>query len=169
MTPDELQELTAFLAATPQIVGQFTEGLTTADLVLKPSESQFSILENVCHLRDIELEGYTVRINKLLSDADPFLQDLNGAKLALDRNYNAQSLDRALTAFQEARRGNVGRTSEMSPDELNRTGVLEGSGPITLSGLLLKMREHDQGHLDELRNLRNRLLEFNAGRSAGAA
>jgi hypothetical protein len=159
MTPDELQELTAFLAATPQMVGQFAEGLTSADLVLKPSESQFSILENVCHLRDIEIEGYTVRINKLLSDADPFLPDLNGAKLALDRDYNSQSFDHALTAFQEARLENVGRLSEMSSAELNRTGVLEGEGPITLSGLLLKMREHDQDHLAELRNLRNRLLE----------
>jgi hypothetical protein len=46
-----------------------------------PGES-FSALEHVCHVRDIERDGYRVRIRRLLDENDPSLVSLDGDELA---------------------------------------------------------------------------------------
>jgi len=48
----------------------------------KPSLEEFSLLEYVCHLRDLELEGYRVRIERMLREDRPLLPDFDGAKAA---------------------------------------------------------------------------------------
>ena len=46
-----------------------------------PSES-FSAIGQVCHVRDIELDGYHVRIQRTLSEDEPTLESLDGYALA---------------------------------------------------------------------------------------
>src|SRR5436305_15039686 len=86
----EFKTLLDFLAETPQVVRWLSHELTLDELKRKPSDNEFSVLENVCHLRDIEQEGYTVLIDKLLNEDEPVLQDINGAKLAMERAYNSK-------------------------------------------------------------------------------
>src|SRR4051794_41846310 len=82
------QALVEYLAEMPAIVKELSSSLTQEELKRKPPDSEFSVQENVCHLRDIEQEGYTVRIEKLLNEHEPVLPDINGAKIALERDYN---------------------------------------------------------------------------------
>ena len=60
--------------ATEEIV-RLTSGLTDAELRWKDAEGNFSALENICHLRDIEIEGYTARIKRILEENNPSLAD----------------------------------------------------------------------------------------------
>jgi hypothetical protein len=69
-----------FLEETPNKLATLTDGLLLAELCLKFSETEFSALENVCHLRDLELQGYTTRINRMLDETDPGLADFDGAR-----------------------------------------------------------------------------------------
>jgi hypothetical protein len=62
-----------------------------------------SPLETICHLRDIEAEGYTTRINRILIETNPVLGDIDGGRLAVERNYNDQDPDLALHEFTIAR------------------------------------------------------------------
>ena len=159
MTEQELQELKTFLQKTPGTVQQLVVDLANTDLRWKQSEKEFSVLEHVCHLRDIEQEGYTTRIRKLLTETHPFLPDIDGDKLAQERNYNGQQLDVALHAFLIARKQNVRVIRNLSPDRLNHRGMFENFGAITLEGLLLMMREHDEDHLRALNQMRERLSD----------
>jgi hypothetical protein len=158
MTPHEFQELVESLERTPAIIERLVDGLADEDLRWKPSEKAFSVLEQVCHLRDIEQEGYTVRINKLLNEDQPFLPDLDGDKLAVERNYNGQNLDAALAAFRHARRENSRTLSEVALSQLTRSGVFENVGTVSLESLLVMMRDHDQGHIKDLSTLRDQLV-----------
>ena len=63
--------LLEFLLETPNKLATLTDGLLLAELCLQHSEGEFSALENVCHLRDLELQGYTLRIHRLLDETDP--------------------------------------------------------------------------------------------------
>ena len=96
MAQADFGNLAAFLEETPEVVKSLTGNLTAKELRRKPTIEEFSFLEHVCHLRDIEREGYGVRIAKLLSEEQPFLPDIDGDKLAAERNYNSQSFDEAL-------------------------------------------------------------------------
>lgn len=122
-----------------------------------PAGDDWSLLEHLCHLLDIEREGYTRRIGRILSEDRPFLEDLDGDRLYAESDYNSRDWADALRAFLGERRANLERVASLSADELERGGVFEGVGPVTLAGLLRMMREHDEDHLGRLARLCARL------------
>jgi hypothetical protein len=111
-----------------------------------PSET-FSALGQVCHLRDIERDGYHVRIRRMLDEADPSLASLDGYALARQRGYEAADLREALASFREARAATVARLRGLGAAELARTGDFAEYGRLTLRGLVHYLRSHDQQHL----------------------
>lgn len=147
----------ASLAQTPEKVVQLTNGLTDAELRSKDADGAFSVLENVCHLRDIETDGYTERIARILNENRTLLPDINGSRLAIERDYNNQDLESSLQAFAHARGGNIETLQALDEKQINREGTLEGVGTISLGELLRLMREHDEDHIRELRTIRARL------------
>ncbi|MGB9179795.1 MAG: DinB family protein [Pyrinomonadaceae bacterium] len=157
MTQEEFQSVIESLEDTPRIVHQLTNNLQRKAGTWKPSAEEFSVLENVCHLADLEREGYGVRIARLIKEDAPVMQDFDGGRVARERDYNTLDLSEALRDFTRAREEAVGVLKDLSAEQLNRSGTLEGAGEITLARLLLMMREHDESHLKDLRALRERL------------
>ena len=151
------EALLDFLNETPTKLAQLTAGLSAVELCLKNSEAEFSALENICHLRDLELGGYTPRIERMLDEVDPALADFDGARVAAESNYHSQLGNLALQTFRTARRENVETLRSLTEEQLKREGMLAGVGKITLRQLAELMREHDEGHIEDLRVLRQRL------------
>ena len=141
------------LAAMPQTVRELVSGRSADELSRRPQGDFFSLRENVLHLRDIDVEGYEPRILRVLSEEHPFLSDIDGAKLAAERDYNAQPLAPALEAFAASRARSVERLRGLSETELERTAELEGVGRVTLRELLQRWLEHDAGHVKEMEAL----------------
>ena len=83
---DFLGDALAKLSATPVQVAELVYGLSEEQLSWKPSPELFSMRENLWHLRDIDVEGYERRIRLILSEDAPKLSDVNGRKLAKERN-----------------------------------------------------------------------------------
>src|SRR5713101_7258782 len=106
MTDKEFHRIVKSLQKAPETIRQLVSGLPDGGLTSKPSGTEFSILEHICHLRDIEKEGYAVRIEKLLTEVEPFLPDIDGNKLAEERVYNQQDFRAALIEFTLARNNN---------------------------------------------------------------
>ena len=154
MIDGEFQEVVRFLEETPERIRRLAVDLTSEDLKWKPSVNEFSVLEQVCHLRDLEREGYNARIRKLLTEEQPTLPDFDGSRIASESDYNSQDFEAAFQEFALERKENVRVMKMLSPDQLNRSGVLEGVGAITLERLYQLMREHDQSHREELSDLR---------------
>jgi hypothetical protein len=159
VAPQDVENLLTFLEETPEVIRSLTENLPVRKLRLKPAKEEFSLLEHVCHLRDIEREGYCVRIAKLLSEEQPFLADIDGAKLAVERNYNSQIFDEALSAFTRARKNSLQTIRPLPTESLKRIGILQNVGTITLEQLLSMMREHDNEHLRALSDLRSQVTK----------
>lgn len=159
MSSQEFLDLLEYLEETPALVERLTDGFISDELRWKPSAGEFSALEQMCHLRDIEREGYAVRIRKLLAEREPFLPDLDGSRLARERDYNNQDFTPALDEFTRARRDNVQTLRAVSPEELKRSGIFENTGTVSLERLLAMMREHDEAHRRELRALRKQLFK----------
>src|ERR1041385_8376053 len=103
----ELSGIIAFLEETPEAVRRLRDGLVADDLRMRADGGGFSFVETVCHLRDIELEGYGVRIERILGEELPSLPDLNGAALARERRYSEQGFDDGLELFSQARARNL--------------------------------------------------------------
>jgi hypothetical protein len=152
--------LLSFLDETPAKLKIFTSKLASGEMRWSSSPDEFSMLENICHLRDLELQGYSPRIRRILAEPRPSLVDFDGARVAAESNYNSEQLDVAMQAFETARRENVEILRTLIDEQLNRVGTLEGVGSITLTRLAELMREHDEGHLEDLRVLSQRLRQI---------
>lgn len=141
------------LARTPADISLVLSEIPASSVTIKQSQEEFSALEHVCHMRDIEIEGYGFRIQRILNEDNPFLSDIDGSRLAIERDYNRQSLNEAVSAFASARRHNLTLLNNASKGDFEREGELEGVGSVTLSKLVQMMIEHDEGHLEELQRL----------------
>jgi hypothetical protein len=119
-------------------------------------DGEFSLIENVCHLRDIEVEGYALRIRRILNEDLPLLMDIDGGRLAAERDYNQQNANDVLRSFAEAREANAKLLLSLSPAQLRRAGTLAGVGEIQLQQLLIMMRDHDTDHLRQMSAARHR-------------
>ena len=141
------------LARTPERVATLMEGLCESELSRKPAEDVFSLRENVLHLRDIDVEGYEKRIERMFTESHPSLSDIDGALLAIQRDYNCQPLQSALEAFARSRAASIERLKSATESDLDRTAELEGVGTVTLLVLLERWMEHDEGHLGDIEAL----------------
>ena len=152
-TPEAVERLSRM----PGFLRDVAERLPGDQQRRKPSRDEFSLLEHVCHLRDLEREGYRVRIERILREDRPLLPDFDGAKVARERNYLEESLPQALESFGAARAHNLEIVSNLMADQLSRTGVLDPAGEITLGGLLARMCAHDEEHREQITELRKHL------------
>src|SRR5215470_5795814 len=55
-----------------------------------PSEP-FTAIEQICHVRDIEVDGYHARFHRTLHEVNPTLFSIDGAALAKERSYATSS------------------------------------------------------------------------------
>jgi len=155
--PDSFANAAASLGAMPAKLKDIVAAIPQAAWRSKPAGGGFSLVEHVCHLRDIDGDGYRVRLERMLTEERPTLPDLDGDALARARNYLSQDLATALAAFTATRLAIVARLAKLSPEERQRTGLMAGKTEITVDGLVEMMTAHDSEHLDQLSDLRAEL------------
>lgn len=142
-------EALELLAAMPTFVEAAVESVTPDLLRHKPSPGDFSLLEQACHLRDLEREGYLVRVRRMLTEHVPALDGFDGTAVAAARNYPAQDGRAAAHDFAAARRELVTMLSALTPADLAREAQFAGRR-ICLGDLVAMVVEHDRGHRDEI-------------------
>ncbi|HEY4128119.1 MAG TPA: DinB family protein [Gammaproteobacteria bacterium] len=111
-----------------------------------PSE-HLTAIEQLCHVRDVEIDGYQLRFQRTLGEEDPLLPSLDTDGLARDREYYKQDATRVLAEFRDARAKTVEMLKAVSPQHLARKAEFEGYGQTTLKGLVHYLCSHDQQHL----------------------
>lgn len=149
----KIADASTALSVLPELLQARLGDLGDAEIRMRPAGDYFSLLEQVCHLRDIEVEGYSRRLALLLEQDRPGLPDLDGASLARERRYNEQELAPALAAFVVAREANLTRLKTLQQDQLSRSGHLEKVGEVTVARLLELWVAHDREHMQEIESL----------------
>jgi hypothetical protein len=128
-----------------------------------PSEA-FTAVEQVCHVRDIEIDGYQVRFRRTLAESSPLLPSIDSEAVARERDYGRADAARMLAEFRAARRQTVTLLRGLDAAQLDRPAVFEGYGPTSLRGLVHFLCSHDQQHLAGLQWLLGK-LDIAGGRS----
>ncbi|MEJ6004902.1 DinB family protein [Paucibacter sp. AS339] len=121
-----------------------------------PSEA-LTAIEQVCHVRDIEIDGYHVRLRRTLTEVRPSLASIDTDKLAVERAYSKSDANAALATFREARQQTMALIDSLEPEQFDRTAVFEGYGPLSLRSLVHYLCSHDQQHLAGLQWLLGKL------------
>lgn len=149
LSPDLLASLEATPAQLSALFRQVPEGA----LRWEPESwdgipgERFCFSDQICHVRDIEVDGYQVRIRRMLEEEVPDLVSFDSYALALDRKYVDKSPFEALAQFSDARVVTLHSLKKLTSDELARRGSFGEYGQITLEGLARFLCSHDQQHL----------------------
>lgn len=145
-TLDALADFPRLLASHYAAVPDGYAHLTPDDWEGIPSE-RFSPLGQLCHVRDIEIDGYHVRLRRMLEEDRPLLVSLDSDALASERRYDTADAAGVLAEFRTARRRTIDIVSRLTPAQLARTAAFEGYGALTVRGLVHYLCSHDQQHL----------------------
>jgi len=137
--PERLEE---FYAAVPADRAGWTPKSWTGI----PSES-FSAIGQICHVRDIEIDGYHYRLRRALDEHEPFLANIDGYRLERERDYAHADAADVLTKFRAARTQTVELIRGLDAAALDRRAVFEDYGAITVRGLVHLLCSHDRQHL----------------------
>ncbi len=111
-----------------------------------PSE-RLTALEQLCHVRDIEIDGYQVRFKRTLREDRPLLASIDTDALVIQRSYASADAAQALAQFAAARAQTMELLVGLGTEQLERRAEFEGYGPTTLRGLVHYLCSHDQQHL----------------------
>jgi len=145
--------IVADLEQAPEAFARLLAALPPAAWDFKPASwvecpgEHFSIRENLCHLRDLEVEGYQRRFARTRAEQDPDLPSVDGYALAEERRYSATDPHAALAAFRAARAETLGAIRGFSAAELARLARFNTYGPTNLAGLVHYLSSHDRQHL----------------------
>ena len=140
------------LASMPAFVEAALDAASGEEIAFRPGEGEFSLLEQACHLRDLEREGYLVRVRRILAEDAPVLQPFDGAAIARERDYLAQDARAAVREFTQARRSLTALLGQLDAAQWQRTASFEGRS-ITLEELVAMILEHDRGHREEIEGI----------------
>jgi hypothetical protein len=150
---DDMNALIETLDAFPSRVARLVQSCADDRLVQRPAGGGFSIVEQLCHLRDLEREGFAVRIQRIVDEDMPELEEIDGTSLAEARRYQSQSASDALRDWSDARRVTTALLRRHLPDHATRKGIFGGFGVITLAALAEGIAQHDAVHASELEAL----------------
>jgi hypothetical protein len=114
-----------------------------------PSE-RFTAIEQICHVRDIEIEGYQVRFRRTLEESAPFLPSIDSEAVARERDYGREDAREVFGQIHAARAATVAMLRGLVPADFDRPAEFEGYGPVSLRGLVHYLCSHDQQHLSGL-------------------
>jgi hypothetical protein len=149
LLPHDLNSLRSFPAALRDLLS----GIPADVLDWRPASwdgipsEMLTIRQQICHMRDIEADGYTQRFQRLLTEDDPLLESIDGYALVESRQYDRTEIASALDAFETAREKTMQLLDRIDGDRLKRRGTFEGYGPVTMRGLIHFLCSHDQQHL----------------------
>jgi hypothetical protein len=111
-----------------------------------PSEP-FTAIEQVCHVRDIEVEGYHQRFMRTLNEDNPLLPSIDSEAVARERDYGRADTAEVFADFRRARAVTVALLRGLDEGKLDRRATFEGYGPVSLRALVHYLCSHDQQHL----------------------
>jgi hypothetical protein len=143
------------LDAMPEFLAAAIEAATPADLAVQPGAGEFSLVEHACHLRDVEREGYLVRVRRMLAERQPALEPFDGGAIAAARDYPSQDARRAAHDFAAARHELTRLIAPLTAEQL-RLEAAFGDRRVCFADVIAMMVGHDAEHRAEI----ERLMDF---------
>lgn len=141
--------LEAILAATPDAVAEYLEGLGPRG-EKRPAPGKWSAAEIVSHLADCDLV-FGFRLRQTLAEESPTVQPFDQDKWAAQ--YSGISAAQAFEVFSALRKWNLRMIRAALPKAANRTMAHPERGTMTFQTVVETMAGHDLNHLAQLRHL----------------
>ena len=142
------------LACTETALRANLAGLDRADLTTKPAPHEWSIVEVLCHLRDLEAEIFPQRTELIRRNDGSKILGFDEKAWTIERKYAQADPNEALDYFCAARRKNLPLLREISASELEKNAVHSEFGKMSLRVLLADWAGSDLVHTAQIQRIR---------------
>ena len=157
MEEKERQEYLSTLKETPSQLKGALAGVPKKLQQWNPAPGKWSILQIICHMRDMEKEAYLTRYKRILEEDTPSLPDLDGDTLALERGYQELKLGDVVRDWKSARKESLKLLKRVKGGQWQRVGTHEADGPLTMEELLHRHAVgNDRAHLNQILAIKRR-------------
>ena len=146
-TPTDLSALAAF----PEQLKRQVQSLGDAALRFRPALGEWSIVEIVGHLIDIEAL-YSARIRQMLATDNPALAPFDQNETVRQRDYQSKQIGFLLISFAERRAEHLELLRVLRPGQLARTGLHPTRGQISVAATIAILAWHDGNHSRQIAN-----------------
>ncbi len=141
------------LHATPAVLDYWQRRLPPEAWQFSPAQDSWSLTENICHLRDSDMEVNLPRLQTALLEDNPFLPAVDADAWVQERNYRCQDALEAVQHFTAVRMQLLALLADL-PEAAWQRKVRHGIfGPTTLEELVQFMAAHDRTHLHTIHRL----------------
>ncbi|MHB8644426.1 MAG: DinB family protein [Thermomicrobiales bacterium] len=148
-TGDEIETVIKELHDAPDAFALLFAPESEETLHHRPAEGEWSAVEVVAHVADLDAFNRTERFNAILIEEHPALPAYEPDVRVREANYQALTGTDALDLLKRERDLITALLEGLRPHELARTGVHPRFGERTLRQMA-DMRNHDRTHLDQV-------------------
>jgi FMN phosphatase YigB (HAD superfamily) len=140
----------ATLRATPAFLHSLCAHLTPEAWVQRPAAGEWSVIEILCHLVDMDIEVNLPRLRKVLQETNPFVAGMDTDAWADSRQYIQRDCMQSLQDFVTARLELIAFLVSLSPDDWQRQARHAVFGPTCLHEMAIFAAGHDRLHVRQI-------------------
>ncbi len=141
--------LLAFLQATPAVLHTLSRTLSQAQWVQRPQPGEWSQLEILSHLRDVDIEVNIGRIEAILREDNAFIAGQSTDQWVDERQYNLANPVSVFDEFITTREKLVDLLMSLSVIDWERRARHTILGPTTIRELVEIVVDHDRLHIQQ--------------------
>ncbi|HEX3176321.1 MAG TPA: DinB family protein [Methylomirabilota bacterium] len=138
------------LAATPRRIVRLVEGLDGAALRARPADGEWSLVEVLAHLTDLERTLFQPRFRRVLAEDRPAFEPFDPKAWEQERDHRARDFATDLRAFTRARAETLALLGALPAGGAERLGLSAHFGPMTLGQYATHTLDHDLEHLGQM-------------------
>lgn len=140
----------SILRSTPAVIATLAQSSELPNY--RPALAEWSVVEIIAHLADLDSEVFLPRMQKIVSEDEPFLPGIQTDDWVNVRKYNSLSLTEVCNKFYAARKSLLSFLEELPSDYWKRPARHAIFGPTTLHEQVAFTCQHDQTHVQQLQN-----------------
>ncbi|MFL5245846.1 MAG: DinB family protein [Gemmataceae bacterium] len=141
-----LSDLTTHYLAGVDDLRRSVAGMAGEQIKARPIPGKWSTLEVVCHLADFE-PILADRMKRVIAQDNPQLIGADEKRFAAALAYHDRSLEEELALIDMTRQQMARILRTLTAEALQRTGVHNERGPVTLEKLLSQATNHIRHHV----------------------
>ncbi len=145
-TTDELIDA---LSKLPVLLPVVLDGVDGENARFRPAEEEWSTVEVVGHLVDVE-ERALMRIKLMLEQDNPELTGYDPDAMVIERGYQDQPLPPLVDQLLALRVERLALLQALTPEQWVRTGFVPGRGDTPLTAVTVHLCWHDTTHLAQI-------------------
>lgn len=143
----------AVLRSTPAVILCKISSIPEEKWKIRFSETNWSLTEIICHLRDVEEKVHLTRLKTVLENKNPFLPGEDTDSWNEEYQYISQNGNESLQKFVEKRKQTLSILESLNLEDWLRPARHAIFGPTDLQELCHIITGHDQLHLKQIFSL----------------